>query len=224
MKSIRRVVASAIAGLVVSAAGWMAFAQGGIGSVQHVEVWAYGTAPQAATEDLFVADEVVSEEVVETVKGGALHLKFVDGTELRLGSSSRLTLDSIVYDPNQGTGEFFVDLAPGAFRIITGAMASESFRLETPVAVIGIRGSDVEIGVADDGVTTVDVNKGIATIDPKAGEAGISEVQPDESAQVAVDGSVSPGGAVDDPGLQDSSAQRSRSKRGGTSDRDSGGD
>ncbi len=35
---------------------------------------------------------MVSDELVKTVEGGALHIRFLDNTKLRLGSSSRLAL------------------------------------------------------------------------------------------------------------------------------------
>ncbi len=199
----------------VTATSWMAFAEGEIGSVTHVDVWAYATPPQADQKDLFMTDRVVSDEVVRTVDGGALHLKFLDGTEMRLGSGSEMTLDNIVYDPNQGTGEFVVELGTGVFRLISGSLNSEAFKLSTPVAAIGIRGSDIEIGVADNGETTVEVNSGIATITPKIGATDLVEVPQGSSLQVALDGALSEGGAIEDPGLQSASSGRSRRDRGG---------
>ncbi|MBM3585699.1 MAG: hypothetical protein FJX36_15185 [Alphaproteobacteria bacterium] len=97
-----------------------------IGTVQHVAVWAYGTPPQGERLDLFLADDVVAEEVVEMVSGGALHIQFLDGTEFRLGSSSSVTLDSFVYDLATGEGEFAVDLTNGVFRVITGSLSKDS--------------------------------------------------------------------------------------------------
>lgn len=215
MKSIRWTLAFVAAVSALSMAGWVALAEGEVGDVQYVAVWAYGTPPQGQVGDLFQADSVVADEVVETVSDGALHLRFLDGTEMRLGSSSRMTIDSFVYDQDQGTGEFLVDLGTGAFRIISGAIPSEDYQISTPVAVIGIRGSDVEIGVADNGETTVDVNSGTALIRPKVGAGGIVEVQQDAAAQIGIDGAVTDGGVVDDPGLQAASGNGSRRNRGG---------
>lgn len=220
MKAIRLISGTVVLVCGIVAMGWMAFAAGAIGSVTRVDVWAYGTPPQGATAGLFPADSVTSDEVVETVKDGALHLKFLDGTEMRLGASSQMTLDSIVYDPNQGTGEFVVELGTGVFRLITGSMNSEAFSLSTPVATIGVRGSDIEVGVAENGATTVEVNGGEAIITPKVGEAGVTNVAQDSSLHIDVDGTLSEGGAVDDQGLQAGSGGRARDSR-GASGRDS---
>lgn len=221
MKPIRWISGVVVLVCGVMAMGWMAFAADEIGSVTHVAVWAYGTPPQGTVADLFMADGVVSDEVVETVTDGAVHLRFIDGTEMRLGSSSTMTLDSVVYDPSQGTGEFVVELGTGVFRLITGSMNSEAFALSTPVATIGVRGSDIEIGVDANGTTTVEVNGGEAIVDPKVGDAETTTVAQDSSIEVAVDGTLSDGGAVEDDGLQSASRSRSNNRSNGRDSRSS---
>lgn len=43
-----------------------------------------------------MADEI---GIVEAVEAGALRLRFLDDSEIRLGSAARVTLDNFVYDP-----------------------------------------------------------------------------------------------------------------------------
>jgi hypothetical protein len=171
-----------------------------IGTVRHVNVWAYGTPPQGDRVDLFLADDVVAEEVVETVAGGALHIRFLDGTELRLGSSSSVTLDSFVYDPATGEGDFAVDLTNGVFRVITGSLAKESYAISTPVGVIGVRGTDFIVQVIEDLRVIITVLQGSLTFTPEGGEPiGMGAGQ---SVSISEDGTVSAGpGAPRDPGL-----------------------
>ena len=200
-------------------AGLGATARAEIGTVRHVAVWAYGTPPQAARAGLYLADAVVADEAVETVDGGALHIRFLDDTELRLGSASRVVLDSFVYDPATSAGEFAIELGEGVFRILTGSLAKESFAISTPVAVIGVRGTDFDVAVASDGATTVTVREGFVTITPRDGQS--ANVGPTQSVSVGVDGSVSQGaGSPSDPGLAAAGAGQGTSGRGGQDERE----
>jgi len=206
-----------VTGLAIAAGGaaairWVpgARAQEGVGSVAHVEVWAYGTPPQARRRDLYIADDVVGGERVETVPQGALHVVFLDGTEMRLGSESAMTLDSYVYDPGSGGGELLLNLPAGVFRFISGNLNEEGIVLTTPVAQIGVRGSVVDIAVADDGKTDIMVREGTGLITPLEGPAPVTkEVPAPGTASVSPGGGTSDAGAVpNDPGL------RSRPSRG----------
>ncbi len=191
-----------------------------IGTVNYVEVWAYGTPPQTSRLDLFQLDAVETDEVVETVKGGALHIKFLDDTELRLGPASSVTLDSFVYEPNTKAGEFLADLGVGVFRVITGSLQKDGIQITTPVAVIGVRGTDFLVGVAEDGTTTVEVREGEVTITPREGGAGAG-IAANQSATMDPTGAISPGGAVSRSGLEE--VTKEHNDRNGR-DKDSKGD
>ena len=71
-------------------------AQSSIGAVERVLVWGYGTPPGARVRDLFERTPVVQDEVIETPRDGAVHLRFHDDTRFRVGSQSRATLDRFV--------------------------------------------------------------------------------------------------------------------------------
>ena len=84
---------------------------------------------------------------VETEAGGHVHLRFVDGGRVSVRPSSRLLIES--YAPSQGGGsqasgiKFRLDT--GVARSITGEWGQaerERFRLNTPVAAIGVKGTD----------------------------------------------------------------------------------
>ena len=71
-----------------------------------------------------------------------LAVRFTDGTLLTLGADTRITVDEYVYSPD---GSLLLDMAGGAFRIISGEIARlnpEKFTVHTPLASIGIRGTD----------------------------------------------------------------------------------
>lgn len=84
---------------------------------------------------------LVGDELV-TGPESRLAVRFGDGTLLTLGADTRLTVDEYVYGRNNS---MFLDLAEGAFRLISGEVARlnpEKFELKTPLASIGIRGTD----------------------------------------------------------------------------------
>jgi hypothetical protein len=69
---------------------------------------------------------------------------FEDKTRLVLGESSKMTIDQYVYSGKK-SGLLF-DLSHGMFRTVTGKIVEanpEGFNMRTPLATVGIRGSDV---------------------------------------------------------------------------------
>ena len=179
----------ALAALSLAIGAPAALAAGEIGNVELIREWAWGTAPEGVKETLYRTDPVVTDELVETIVNGALHLEFLDQTELRLGSASQATLDSFVYDPATRAGEMVVDLGEGVFRFITGKLNKQNIQLRTPVALIGIRGTDLVVRVTADGTTTVYMFRGSCVVTALRGgkSAGLG---------VAMGASVDPTGKV----------------------------
>ena len=141
-----------------------------IGAVTLVHFDAYGTVEGSNKKRLFVRDDVYQNEMVETVTDGALHLKFSDKTIFRLGSASRMTLDTLVYDPNDKKNDrMVISMVQGVFRFISGKINKRGIRLVTPTVGIGIRGTDFTVVIATDGGTSVSVAEGEIEITPTVG-------------------------------------------------------
>ena len=181
------------------------FAVGEVGNVHIVKVWAYGTPVGESQTPLYRADDLYADELVETVEGGALHIRFLDNSKLRLGSASKVTLDSFVYDPNTSAGELTADLGEGVFRFITGKLNNEGIEIRTPVAVIGVRGTDFIVSVAATGATIVAVLSGIVTVTPRVAGGVPATATAGQGISVSTAGEVSAGAAspVEDSGLRD---------------------
>lgn len=137
-------------------------AEENIGQVNKVKTWAYGTRVEQKRESLFDRDDAYQNQVIETVKGGAIWIIFNDDTELFMGESGSLTLDEFVYEPFHNS--LILNLTKGVFRFISGSMESENVQIKTPVSTIGIRGTDVEITIDDTGATTITAFEGTVTI------------------------------------------------------------
>jgi hypothetical protein len=67
-------------------------------------------------------------------------LRFIDSTNLSVGSSSSVRLDKFVYDPKKGSGRVAIDITKGAFRFVTGAQNKGDYKVKTPTGTIGMRG------------------------------------------------------------------------------------
>lgn len=83
---------------------------------------------------------------IETESGGHVHVRFVDGGRLSVRPLSRLQVENYnhsIAQPSLTAIKFRLD--EGVVRSITGTWgqaAREKFRLNTPVAAIGIKGTD----------------------------------------------------------------------------------
>jgi uncharacterized membrane protein YgcG len=162
-----------------------------IGNVEEIRLALYGTVVGGDSERLYENDHVYANELIETVKKSGAQIRFLDDTDLWLGASSQLTLDSFIYDPDQGSGEMVAELSVGLFRFVTGNLPGPSYEIRTPAAVIGIRGTDFSVAVAADGATEVSVYSGQVSVSPRGGGAAAA-VNPGETAAVATaTGSVS---------------------------------
>ncbi len=91
---------------------------------------------------LAVGAPVYRDETIRTGPSGVVELKFLDDTNLALGSSSSVKLDQFVYAGNGTADKVVVALGRGAFRFATGASPKKAYLIQTPLAAIGVRGTN----------------------------------------------------------------------------------
>lgn len=94
-----------------------------------------------ALKVLRVGDSLFQNQVVETESESSTQLLFQDETALTVGPGSRVVLDTYVYDPRRKTGNIVLNATKGAFRFVSGSAQSASYKIRTPVASIGVRGT-----------------------------------------------------------------------------------
>ena len=141
----------------------LAQAQLAIGNAQKVVNVVNGTVAQQ-TRKVAVNDEVFQNENIQTGAESATHLVFQDETTVSVGAQSQLTLDKFVFDPDPAKSAVFMSMTLGVFRFTSGKMATSAYIIKTPTAVIGIRGTVVEIIVLADGTTIIRVIGGAITV------------------------------------------------------------
>lgn len=90
-------------------------------------------------------------------------IRFADGSVMALSANTRMKIDQYHYDPsNPKTDTSVLSFIKGGFRALTGALGKrnpEAYTIETPVSVIGVRGTNFG-GVLDKGHLYAGVWKG----------------------------------------------------------------
>ncbi len=119
--------------------------------------------------------EVRVGDTVQTELGGHVHLRFVDGGRISVRPSSRLQIDSYGYSETDAQASAIkFKLEEGVVRSITGewgAAARHRFRLNTPVAAIGVKGTDFLVKATSD-LTSASVFTGAISVAPLLGACG----------------------------------------------------
>jgi len=183
---LHRVIVVAVM-LLSGFAASQAAAQQAIGAVSRIQGEARGTR-NGATEALRLRSSVFANEVVSTGQAARLEVTFTDGTQLTLGEKAELTLDTYVFDPAAGNGRIKVGVV-GAFKFLSGQaskLASAEVSVTTPVATIGIRGTEFWGGPIDDQALGVFLTEGAVSVTNAAGQQILD--QPGQGTNIAAPG------------------------------------
>jgi hypothetical protein len=89
-------------------------------------------------------DEIFRDETVRTAADSDAKFVLRDDTNLSLGPGSTLKLDRAVFSGETNVGDVAVRLTSGAFRFVTGNSTKESYKIVTPLATIGVRGTTLD--------------------------------------------------------------------------------
>lgn len=165
-----------------------------IGLVEQLTNVAFGIPPDAARGPKRQDDDIVFQETIETIEDSAMLVRFRDSTELTIGEKAIVTMDEFVYAPKQGLGTLVISLSQGAFRYVSGNVPKGGVTIQTPSALIGIRGTELLIFIALDGSTLLSVISGLVNLTPRFGGVAVAVAQ-DQSVGVSSDGEI---GAVTD--------------------------
>jgi hypothetical protein len=95
-------------------------------------------------------DEVFASDALQTGADGSLGVTLKDDTRLSLGPSSEVRLERYVYAPDNGALGMVLHFVRGMTAYVSGRiakMAPDSIRLETPAAIVGVRGTTLAINV-----------------------------------------------------------------------------
>ena len=119
----------------------------GVGTVDKVENEAHVVSGDDDRRAV-VGTKVHMKDELRTGPKGRLQVIFRDNTVLTLGENASVIVDRYVYDPDKNIGETVLQATKGAFRFTTGRI--KTIAISTPVADIGVRGTDFWGGPLDD--------------------------------------------------------------------------
>lgn len=114
----------------------------------------------ADKRDLQEGWRVHRDELLETGADAQAELRLDDQTKLALGPNAGLKLDEFVIGKSDGMTTIGVNFLKGTFRFITGAEKKDAYRIETPSATIGVRGTVFDVYVDGGGDTLVLLHEG----------------------------------------------------------------
>jgi len=82
----------------------------------------YGTPPAGSEAVKRKGDGVQFQEQIETLDQSGALVRFIDGSDLSLGSKTTVLIDDFVFDPSKAKGNALIKLSVGTLRFVTGAM------------------------------------------------------------------------------------------------------
>jgi hypothetical protein len=101
---------------------------------------------------LKAGDAVYATDTLRTGADGTLGVTLRDDTRVSLGPNSEVRIDRYVYAPGEGGLGMVLKFLRGVGVYVSGRMsklAPDAIRLETPSAIVGVRGTTVAIRVGD---------------------------------------------------------------------------
>jgi hypothetical protein len=129
-----------------------------------------GTLHSGPTKALVVGDGLSLGLRVETGTDSAAKMTFDPSGSLTLGAKARLVIDKALVDQATGRSDSSLSVLAGAVRLALGKLFHGEVAIDTPTAVVGVKGTDLRVEVDEpSGATTVAVTEGVVTVRSKAG-------------------------------------------------------
>ena len=113
------------------------------------------------------SESVMFLDVAETDEDSRLLLQFDDGSELTLGEEAAVEINQMIFDPTKNQRDITIKVAMGKIKVKAAKMAGErNFKIETPTAVIGVRGTEFVVDVDKLGKTKITTIEGLVAVRP----------------------------------------------------------
>lgn len=90
---------------------------------------------------------VYSGDRIITNSAGEAQIRFADNTKLVVGPNSSLVIDAFVFNTDNSASQVSINAVRGAFRFLTGTSAKDAYSINTPTAVIAVRGTEFDLDV-----------------------------------------------------------------------------
>lgn len=123
-----------------------------IGNVQSIEGTVWAIRVDGSRVQLQQGDQVFQGDILESGEDGAIGILLADETTFSMAENGRMVLDEMIYDPATQEGSVSMSVLQGVFTFVSGQVAKtdpDAMTLDTPVATIGIRGTQVGLDLSD---------------------------------------------------------------------------
>ncbi len=111
-----------------------------------------------------VGQKLYQGDKLETGSHSKAELKLIDGTLIRLSEKSQFTLEEFDFQPQSSIRQVLFTQGQGYFRMIVGKVgkmkAKSRFEVKTPMAIIGVKGTDFFAGPLKAGEVNIALFKG----------------------------------------------------------------
>lgn len=143
----------------------MAQVAGQVVAIKHsAQVTSGGTA-----RNLSEGSEIANGDVITTDGSGEVQIVFIDETKIVLGRNSTLKIDQTLFRADGTARKFATKALGGTFRFISGNSPKQVYKISTPLATMGIRGTEFDIAVNTDVGTGLLVFRGTVKLCNRGG-------------------------------------------------------
>ena len=163
-----------------------------IGTIDEIggdgNVTAKGT--DGIVRTLQAGDPVYQDDLIETVGRSFANVRMLDDTSFQLGKETRAIIENYNYTPGVESGQFEATVVSGFFRYASGRLGGldkgTHTTIKTPTAQIGVRGSEMEGVIEDDGSSTFVHRDGILDISDANGRGTVTLTEPGMATAVSI--------------------------------------
>lgn len=149
-----------------------------IGQVSEMSGPVFAVRADGTRVELGTGDPLYQGDVVETTgDDSAVRILLIDQTTFAIGPDARLALDQLTFNPQDHSGDVSITMLKGVFIFTSGLVAKKDpshMTVNTPVALIGIRGT-VVTGNLDDLGGQFTVLYGAISVETHAGSVTMSQ-------------------------------------------------
>ena len=162
-----------------------------IGSISLVIGRAFVSSEGKGPERLRTGDLLVEGDQIRTESSGHVHVRFLDDAVLSVRPNSELHIETYRFDaerPDLSTVK--LNLIQGTARTVSGEAAKtakERYRLNTPIAAIGVRGTDFLVSTTSQSLMAL-VNDGAIVVAPFSAQCQFEGTGPCSLNAVELDG------------------------------------
>ena len=161
-----------------------------IGAIDEMGGTVTAKGADGRVRELQEGDAIYQNDLVETVGRSYANLRMVDDTSFQLGKETRAIIENYNFTPGVESGQFEATVVSGFFRYASGKLGGldkgTHTTIKTPTAQIGVRGSEMEGVVEEDGSSTFVHREGILDVSDANGRGTVTLDQPGMATAVSI--------------------------------------